>query len=218
QFGVPLVVRMATGAGRQLAAQHSHSLEGWFAHIPGLRILAPATHEDAYGMLLPALEDPDPVLIFEHVMLYNVKGELPASAGAVDISKAAIRRPGSDVTLITYGGSLAKTLAAADELAAEGINAEVIDLRVLRPLDTETIVASVARTRRAVIVDEGWRTGGLSAEIFAIIVEQAFWELDAPIQRVCSAEVPIPYPHHLEEAALPQTPAIIAAVRKLMSR
>ncbi len=218
QFGVPLVVRMATGAGRQLAAQHSHSLEGWFAHIPGLKVLAPATHEDAYGMLLSALEDPDPVLIFEHVMLYNVTGELPANPGPVDISKAAIRRPGSDITLITYGGSLPKTLAAADELAAEGINAEVIDLRVLRPLDTATIVASVAKTRRAVIVDEGWRTGSLSAEIFAIIVEQAFWELDAPIQRVCGAEVPIPYPHHLEEAALPQTPAITAAARKLMGR
>ncbi|MDO9459704.1 MAG: transketolase C-terminal domain-containing protein, partial [Alphaproteobacteria bacterium] len=118
----------------------------------------------------------------------------------------------------TYGGSLPKTRAAADELAAEGINAEVIDLRVLRPLDTATIVASVAKTRRAVIVDEGWRTGSLSAEIFAIIVEQAFWELDAPIQRVCGAEVPIPYPHHLEEAALPQTPAITAAARKLMGR
>ncbi len=217
QFGVPLVLRMATGAGRQLAAQHSHSLEGWFAHIPGLKVLAPATHEDVYGMLLAALEDPDPVLIFEHVMLYNTEGELPENAGMVDISKAAIRRPGSDVTLITYGGSLPKTLAAADELAAHGVSAEVIDLRVLRPLDTATIIASIVKTRRAVIVDEGWRTGSLSAEIFAIIVEQAFWELDAPVQRVCSAEVPIPYPRHLEEAALPQTPAIVAVVQKLMS-
>ncbi len=218
QFGVPLVLRMATGAGRQLAAQHSHSLEGWFAHIPGLKVLAPATHEDVFGMLLTALEDPDPVLIFEHVMLYNTEGALPENAGAVDISKAAIRRPGSDVTLITYGGSLPKTLAAAQELAAQGVSAEVIDLRVLRPLDTATIIASVTKTRRAVIVDEGWRTGSLSAEIFAIIVEQAFWELDAPIARVCSTEVPIPYPRHLEEAALPQTPAIVAAVQKLMSK
>jgi pyruvate dehydrogenase E1 component beta subunit/2-oxoisovalerate dehydrogenase E1 component len=218
QFGVPLVLRMATGAGRQLAAQHSHSLEGWFAHIPGIKVLAPATHEDVFGMLLTALEDPDPVLIFEHVMLYNTEGALPENAGAVDISKAAIRRPGSDVTLITYGGSLPKTLAAADQLAALGISAEVIDLRILRPLDSATIIASVAKTRHALIVDEGWRTGSLSAEIFAIIVEQAFWELDAPIARVCSTEVPIPYPRHLEEAALPQTPAIVAAVQKLMSK
>ncbi len=218
QFGVPLVLRMATGAGRQLAAQHSHSLEGWFAHIPGIKVLAPATHEDVFGMVLTALEDPDPVLIFEHVMLYNTEGALPGNAGAVDISKAAIRRHGSDVTLITYGGSLPKTLAAADQLAAQGINAEVIDLRVLRPLDTATIIASVTKTRRALIVDEGWRTGSLSAEIFAIIVEQAFWDLDAPVARVCSAEVPIPYPRHLEEAALPQIPAIIAAAQKLMSQ
>lgn len=217
QFGVPLVLRMATGAGRQLAAQHSHSLEGWFAHIPGLKVLAPATHEDVFGMVLAALEDPDPVLIFEHVMLYNTQGVLPENAGAVDISKAAIRRPGSDVTLITYGGSLPKTLAAAQGLATQGINAEVIDLRVLRPLDTATIIASVVKTRRAVIVDEGWRTGSLSAEISAIITEQAFWELDAPVARVCSAELPIPYPRHLEEAALPQTPAIVAAALKLMS-
>ena len=218
QFGVPLVLRMATGAGRQLAAQHSHSLEGWFAHIPGLKVLAPATHEDVFGMVLAALEDPDPVLIFEHVMLYNIQGTLPENAGAVDISKAAIRRTGSDVTLITYGGSLPKTLAAADELAAQGISAEVIDLRVLRPLDTSTIIASVSKTRRALIIDEGWRTGSLSAEIFAIIVEQAFWELDAPVARVCSAEVPIPYARDLEAAALPQVPDIVAAAQKLMSK
>jgi 2-oxoisovalerate dehydrogenase E1 component len=217
QFGVPLVVRMATGAGRQLAAQHSHSLEGWLAHIPGLKVLAPATHEDVFGMVLGALQDPDPVLIFEHVMLYNAEGVLPENPGAADISKAAIRRPGSDMTLITYGGSLPKALAAAEELAASGISAEVIDLRVLRPLDTAAIIASVSRTRRALVVDEGWRTGSLSAEIFAIIAEQAFWELDAPLARVCSAEVPIPYPRHLEEAALPQIADIAAAARKLMS-
>lgn len=217
QFGVPLVVRMATGAGRQLAAQHSHSLEGWFAHIPGLKVLAPATHEDVFGMVLGALQDPDPVLIFEHVMLYNAEGVLPENPGAADISRAAIRRPGSDMTLITYGGSLPKALAAAEELAVSGVSAEVIDLRVLRPLDTAAILASVSRTRRALVVDEGWRTGSLSAEIFAVIAEQAFWELDAPLSRVCSAEVPIPYPRHLEEAALPQVPDITAAARKLMS-
>ena len=145
QFGVPLVIRMATGAGRQLAAQHSHSLEGWIAHIPGLKVLAPATHEDARGMLWTALQDPDPVLIFEHVMLYNVVAPLAADAGAVPIDKAAIRRPGTHVSLITYGGSLPKAMKAADELAKQSIEAEVIDLRTLRPLDDATISASVMR-------------------------------------------------------------------------
>jgi len=216
QFGVPLVIRMATGAGKQLAAQHSHSLEGWFAHVPGLKVLTPATLEDARGMLWTALEDPDPVLIFEHVMLYNMSGTLAADAGAVPIGKAAIRRPGKHVSLITYGGSLPKVLKAAEELAATGVEAEVIDLRTLRPLDDETICASVARTRRAVIVDEGWRSGSIAAEISARIMEQAFWNLDAPVGRVCSAEVPIPYPHHLEEAALPQVPQIVSAAKKVL--
>ena len=214
QFGVPLVIRMATGAGRQLAAQHSHSLEGWYTHIPGIKVLAPATIEDARHMLAPALRDPDPVLIFEHVMLYNMTGPVPAANAAVDIAKAAIRRPGRDVTLITYGGSLYKTLDAATELAGEGIEAEIIDL----PLDDATILASVARTRRAVIVDEGWRTGSLAAEISARIMENAFWELDAPVGRVCSAEVPIPYPAHLEQASLPQVPAIVAAAKATLGK
>ena len=218
QFGVPLVIRMATGAGRQLAAQHSHSLEGWFAHIPGMKVLAPATHEDARGMLWTALQDPDPVLIFEHVMLYNVMGLLADAAGAVLIDKAAIRRPGKDVSLITYGGSLPKVLKAADELAREGVEAEVIDLRTLRPLDDVTICESVARTRHAVIVDEAWRSGSLAAEISARIMEQAFFSLDAPVARACSAEVPIPYPHHLEEAALPQVPTIVAAAKQCIGR
>ncbi len=218
QFGVPLVIRLATGAGRQLAAQHSHSLEGWYAHIPGIKVLAPATIEDARGMLWTALEDPDPVLIFENVMLYNMVGRLPANAGPVDIEKAAIRRAGRDITLITYGGSLWKTLDAAAVLAGENIEAEVIDLRTLRPLDDRTIVASVAKTRRAIIVDEGWRSGSLAAEICMRIVEQAFWELDAPIGRVCSEEVPIPYARHLEEAALPQAPKIVAAAKAALGR
>ncbi len=218
QFGVPLVIRLATGAGRQLAAQHSHSLEGWYAHIPGIKVLAPATIEDARGMLWTALEDPDPVLIFENVMLYNMVGQLPANAGPVDIEKAAIRRAGRDITLITYGGSLRKTLDAAAVLAGENIEAEVIDLRTLRPLDDRTIVASVAKTRRAIIVDEGWRSGSLAAEICMRIVEQAFWELDAPIGRVCSEEVPIPYARHLEEAALPQAPKIVAAAKAALGR
>jgi pyruvate dehydrogenase E1 component beta subunit/2-oxoisovalerate dehydrogenase E1 component len=216
QFGVPVVIRMATGAGKQLAAQHSHSLEGWYGHIPGLRVLTPATLEDARGMLWTALEDPDPVLIFEHVLLYNMEGELPADAGPVDIAKAAIRRPGKDVSLITYGGSLFKTLAAAETLAAEGIEAEVIDLRVLRPLDEAAVIDSVSRTRRAVVVDEGWRSGSLAAEVSARIMEQAFYELDAPVARVCSAEVPMPYPRHLEQAALPQPEQVVAAARELI--
>jgi len=217
QFGVPLVIRMATGAGRQLAAQHSHSLEGWYAHIPGIKVLAPATVEDARGMLWTALEDPDPVLFFEHVMLYNMTGTLASDAGPVGIDKAAIRREGNDISLITYGGSLWKTIDAATALAAEGIEAEVVDLRTLRPLDDATIMASVRKTHRAVIVDEGWRTGSLAAEISARIVEQAFFDLDGAIGRVCSEEVPIPYPRHLEEAAIPQVPKIIAAAKTALT-
>lgn len=218
QFSVPLVIRMATGAGRQLAAQHSHSLENWYAHIPGLRVLAPATVGDARGMLWTALQEPDPVLIFENVMLYNMTGSLPENAGAVDIDKAAVRRPGRDITLVTYGGSLWKTLSAAEQLAGLGIDAEVIDLRSLRPLDDATVMASVQRTRRAVIVDEGWRTGSLAGEVAARIMEQCFWSLDAPVGRVCTAEVPIPYPKHLEEAALPQPDRIVAAARAAVGR
>jgi pyruvate dehydrogenase E1 component beta subunit len=218
QFNIPLVIRMTTGAGRQLAAQHSHSLEGWYAHIPGITVLAPATLEDARGMLPTALDDPDPVLIFEHGSLYNMEGELAADAGAVDITTAAARRAGTDVSLITYGGTLGKTLQAAEQLAGDGISAEVIDLRTLRPLDTATIVASVTKTHRAVIVDEGWRSGSLSAEITARIVEQAFYELDAPVARVCSAEVPMPYAKHLEDAALPQVAGIVAAAYRVTGR
>jgi pyruvate dehydrogenase E1 component beta subunit len=218
QVNVPIVIRMTTGGGRQLAAQHSHSLEGWYAHIPGIRVLTPATLDDARGMLWPALEDPDPVLIFEHGGLYNMSGELDASAGGVDLTTAAVRRPGTDVSLITYGGSLPKALDAADHLATEGIAAEVVDLRTLRPLDEPTILASVARTHRAVIVDEGWRSGSISAEVCARIVEGAFYELDAPIARVCSQEVPMPYAKHLEDAALPSVAGIVEACRSVVAR
>jgi pyruvate dehydrogenase E1 component beta subunit/2-oxoisovalerate dehydrogenase E1 component len=169
-------------------------------------------------MLWTALEDPDPVVIFEHVMLYNRTGRLSPDAGPVPIEGAAVRRAGDDLTLITYGGSLYKTLEAAETLAAEGVSAEVIDLRSLRPLDDATVMDSVAKTHRAVIVDEGWRTGSLAAEISARIMEQAFWDLDAPVGRVCSAEVPIPYPKHLEDAALPQVPAILAAAKAVLGR
>ncbi|MCC6365800.1 MAG: alpha-ketoacid dehydrogenase subunit beta [Bryobacterales bacterium] len=216
QFHVPLVIRMATGGGRQLAAQHSHSLEGWYAHIPGIKVLTPATLEDAYGMLPAALEDPDPVLIFENALLYNMEGQLPADAGPVDIAHAAVRRAGRDISVITYGNSLWKALEAAGSLAEKGIEAEVVDLRTLRPLDDRTIIESVSRTHRALVVDEGWRSGGISAEVSARLMEQAFYELDAPVQRLCGAEVPMPYAMHLEQAAIPQAATIAAAVEGMV--
>jgi len=212
QFNVPLVIRMATGGGRQLGAQHSHSLEGWYAHIPGIKVLTPGTLEDARGMLWPALQDPDPVLIFENALLYNMEGELADDAGPVDINHARVLRPGSAVSVFTYGGSVPKALDAAGQLAAAGVDAEIIDLRTLRPLDTEAILASVRKTHCAVIVDEGWRTGSVSAEIIARIVEGAFYELEAPVARVCTEEVPLPYAKHLEDAALPQVADIVEAV------
>ncbi|MFP3915426.1 MAG: alpha-ketoacid dehydrogenase subunit beta [Actinomycetota bacterium] len=216
QFNVPLVIRMVTGAGRQLAAQHSHSLEGWYAHVPGLKVVTPATVEDARWMLPTALADPDPVIIFEHNGLYSREGVLPAEGAPVDIERARVRRPGTDVSLITYGGSLPKTLEAAERLAGEGISAEVVDLRSLRPLDTDALVATVSSTHRAIVVDEGWRTAGISAEIATRIGEEAMWELDAPIRRVCTEEVPIPYARHQEEAALPRVETIVEAARELI--
>eukprot|EP01155_Anaeramoeba_flamelloides_P011277 Anaeramoba_flamelloidesa327773_13.p2 GENE.a327773_13~~a327773_13.p2 ORF type:complete len:336 (-),score=38.01 a327773_13:1545-2552(-) len=217
QFNVPLVIRMATGGGLQLGAQHSHSLENLYAHVPGLKVITPATVEDVRGMLATALADPNPVLIFEHILLYNRKGLLPETAGAVDINRARVRREGTGVSLITYGGSLWKCMEAAERLEQEGIDAEVLDLRTLRPLDNESIMATVAKTRRVVIVDEGWRSGSISAEITARIHEQAFYELDVPVQRVCAAEVPIPYAKQLEDAALPQVADIVAAAKKVVT-
>jgi pyruvate/2-oxoglutarate/acetoin dehydrogenase E1 component len=218
QFNVPVVIRMATGAGRQLAAQHAHSLEGMYAHIPGIKVLAPATLEDARGMLGNALEDSDPVLLFEHCNLYNMEGELAEGAGPVEIDHARVLRTGGDVTIIAYSASVFKALEAANNLASEGIGCEVVDLRTLRPLDTETFVDSVRRTHRAVIVDEGWRTGSISAEVSARIMENAFYDLDAPVERICSAEVPIPYAKHLEEAALPRTENIIKTIRAMTGK
>jgi pyruvate dehydrogenase E1 component beta subunit len=216
QFSIPLVIRMATGAGRQLAAQHAHSLEGWLAHIPGIRVVVPATVDDARGMLWAALEDPDPVLIFEPQTLYNMEADLPGSSGAVDIDTAAVRRTGTSVTIVTYGATLYKALDAANALAGGGIEAEVVDLRTLRPLDMPTILTSVRKTRRVVIADEGWRSGSVSAEIAARLGQRLFYELEAPIARVCTAEVPIPYPKHLEDAALPSAAAIADAARGLV--
>ena len=218
QFRVPLILRMTTGAGRQLAAQHSHSLENWYAHVPGLTVLAPATIDDARGMLGAALDIDDPVVIFEHAMLYNVEGELTDAWQTCDLRSAKVMREGRDVTLVAWGGTLGKALAAANELAETGIDAEVIDLRVLRPLDDATVMASIRRTHRAVIVDEGWRSGSLAAEIMARIVEQALYDLDAPVARVCSEEVPVPYAKHLEDAVLPQPAKIVAAARQLLAK
>ncbi|HET9650575.1 MAG TPA: transketolase C-terminal domain-containing protein [Usitatibacter sp.] len=215
QLAVPLVIRMATGAGRQVAAQHSHSFENWYASIPGLVVLAPATPADARDMLAAALAHPDPVVIFEHVLLYNLEDEVP-EARSPDIRHAAVRREGRDVSLVTYGGSLPKALAAAETLAAEGIEAEVVDLRVLRPLDEPAILESVRKCRRAVVVDETWRTGSLAAEVMARIAEHAFYDLDAPLARVCTEEVPIPYAKHLEDAALPQPAKIVAAAKAML--
>jgi pyruvate/2-oxoglutarate/acetoin dehydrogenase E1 component len=216
QFPVPIVIRMATGAGRQLAAQHSHSLEAWYAHVPGLHVVEPATIDDARGMLGAALRCPDPVILFEPISLYNMEGELSAGAPQVKLDGARVHRAGKDVTLITYGASLWRCAAAADELAGSGIEAEIVDLRSLRPLDDATIMDSVRRTHRAVIVDEGWRSGSLAAEVATRIVEQAFYELDAPVRRVCSEEVPVPYPKHLEDATLPGPSRIVAAVKELV--
>jgi pyruvate dehydrogenase E1 component beta subunit len=218
QLSVPLVVRMATGGGRQLAAQHSHSLEGWYAHVPGITVVTPGTADDARRLLLAALREPDPVFVFEHAYLYPMEGEVDETAGPGEIGRAAVRREGRDLSIITYGGSLPKVLQATDVLATEGIEAEVVDLRTLRPLDTATVLASVARTHRALIVDEGWRTCSFAAEVSARIMERGFYDLDGPVQRVCSAEVPMPYARHMEEAALPQAATIAAAAREMLPR
>ncbi|HZT07520.1 MAG TPA: alpha-ketoacid dehydrogenase subunit beta [Chloroflexota bacterium] len=217
QFEIPLVVRMASGGGRQMAAQHAHSLEGWYAHVPGIRVLAPATVADARGMMLAAMAEHDPVFIFEHALLYPLAQDVDERAGPCDIDHASIRRAGSDVSLITYGGSLGKVLDAAHELAQRGIEADVLDLRTLRPLDMATVLESVAKTHRAVIVDEGWRTGSLAGEVAAQIMERAFDSLDWPVGRVCSAEVPMPYAKHLEDAVLPQPATIVAAVQGMFA-
>jgi pyruvate dehydrogenase E1 component beta subunit len=217
QISVPLVVRMATGAGRQLAAQHSHSLEGWYAHIPGIKVVVPATPNDARGLLLAALADPDPVFIFEHQTLYGAEGDVDETLPPPTIGKANLRRPGRDVSLITFGASVGKALLAADELAREGIEAEVLDLVSLRPVDADAIARTVSRTHRALVIDEAWRTGSFAAEIAQIINERVFYELDAPVARLCGAEVPIPYPKHLEDSALPQVPGIVKEVKALVA-
>ena len=216
QFNVPLVIRMSTGGGKQLAAQHSHSLEGWYAHIPGIKVLTPATVQDAYDMISLALDDPDPVLIFENSLLYNSKGELDTSKESLAAGKAKVEKEGRDITILAYGINLFKALEAAKTLKKEGIDAEVIDLRSLRPLDDKAIMESIKKTHRVIIVDEGWKSGSISAEIMARINEQAFYELDAPMGRVCTKEVPLPYAKHLEDAALPSPEKIYKLAKELM--
>ena len=217
QLNVPIVIRMGCGIGKQLAAQHSHSWEPFYAHIPGLIVLSVGTHEDARGMLLTALKSPDPVLIFEYTSMLNLEREIAADAGALDISKAKILKEGKDISIITYGAGVYKCLDAAAELATIGIDAEVIDLRVLRPLDEGTFLSSVAKTHRVLIVEDAWRSVSISSEISSRIMEKAFYELDAPVQRLCGVEVPIPYPLHLEDASIPQKNDIVNEVKKMMS-
>ncbi len=213
QVSVPLVIRTTTGGGRQVAAQHSNSFEGWLTHIPGIKILAPATVEDARSFLHFALEDNDPVMIFEHALLLNRSEEVSEKPAMISPYKALVRKSGDKLTLITYGGMLQRCLEATEASS----DVEVIDLRSLRPLDTETIFSSVRKTHRVLIVDEGWKSGSLSAEISARIMESCFYDLDAPVQRLCRREVPIPYARHLELAAIPQTSEISAKIKEMLS-
>jgi pyruvate dehydrogenase E1 component beta subunit len=214
---VPMVVRLPGGSGTGAAAQHSQSLEAWFAHVPGLKVVQPSTPHDAKGLLLAAIDDPNPVLIFEHKLLYKTKGPVPADAYRVPIGKAIVRRQGRDVTIVAASVMALRALAAAEALAAAGIDAEVVDLRSLRPIDTETIVASVEKTRRLVVVYEGVKTMGIGAEIAARIAERdVVRRLAAPVVRLGGADSPIPYNPVLEKAAVPQEATIVAAVRTLM--
>jgi len=216
QLNVPVVIRMGCGIGRQLAAQHSHSWEPFFAHVPGLIVLSAGTHQDARGMLISAMESPDPVIIFEYTFMLNLEKEIPADSGAVEITKAKVLREGKDISLITYGAGVYKCLEAAEALGGEGIDAEVIDLRVLRPLDEETFLTSVRKTHRALVVEEAWKSVSISSEVVSRIMEKAFFDLDAPVERLCGVEVPIPYPKHLEDASIPQVKDILEKVKKML--
>lgn len=216
QINVPVVIRISCGIGRQLAAQHSHSWEPLFAHIPGLRVLSAGTHEDARGMLLTAVQDPDPVVIFEYTSLLNMENEISSGPGDVNITQAKVRRTGKDISIITYGTGVYKSLIAAEELFSGGIEAEVLDLRVLRPLDEKALVESVSKTHRAIIIEDAWRSVSISSEISSRIMEKCFYELDAPVQRLCGIEVPIPYPKHLEDVSVPQKDDIVNAVKKMI--
>ena len=214
---VPVVMRFPAGSGTGAAAQHSQSLEAWLGHVPGLKVIQPATPHDAKGMLLAAVADPDPVMIFEHKLLYKMKGPVPEGHYTVPIGKAAIRRAGTDLTIVATSIMVHKALEAAETLAAEGIDVEVVDLRSIRPMDNATIIASVIKTHRLLCIYEGVKTLGIGAEISAMIAEsEAFDRLDAPIVRLGGAETPIPYNPELEKAAVPQVPGIVAAARDLV--
>jgi pyruvate dehydrogenase E1 component beta subunit len=215
QVPVPMIIRTVSGGGNQLAASHSQSLEGWYAQVPGLKVVAPATPYDARGLLRTALQDSNPVIYVEHSLLYGMRGPVPDEPYAVPFGVADVKRPGKDVTIVAYLRQVHTALRAAEELAKEGIEVEVVDLRSLRPLDTDTVVESVMKTNRAVVVEEGWKTGGFGAEIAAAIMEQAFDHLDAPVMRVAGEEVPMPYNRDLEQAALPSPRKVVDAVKSL---
>ncbi|MHB1416415.1 MAG: pyruvate dehydrogenase complex E1 component subunit beta [Chloroflexota bacterium] len=215
---VPVVVRMPGGGGHQLGAQHSQSLEIYYAHVPGLRVVAPSTPADAKGLLKSAIRDDNPVIFIENEALYNTKGEVPDDDYLTPIGKAEVRRQGKDVTIVSHSRATLWALQAAENLAKEGIEAEVVDLRTLRPLDIDTVVESVRKTYHAVIVEEGWATYGISAEVAAEITNKAFDYLDAPVQRVGGAEVPMPYTKILERAAIPGPQNVVEAVKGLFAR
>jgi pyruvate dehydrogenase E1 component subunit beta len=216
QFGVPIVFRGPSGAALQLGAQHSQAFESWYAHIPGLKVVAPATAADAKGLLKSAIRDDDPVIFLEGEMLYNLKGEVPEGEHIVPIGKAEIKRPGSDVTLIGHSKTVAVALKAADQLAELGVNAEVIDLRTIRPLDTEAILGSVARTNRCVVAEEGWPFAGVGAQVVDVIQREVFDALDAPVLRVSGADVPMPYNKHLEKAAKTDVGRVVEAAKRVL--
>jgi len=216
QFLLPMVIRAVTGGGRQLAATHSQTPDAIFAHFPGLKVVAPGTPEDAKGLLKAAIRSNDPVLFLEHATLYQLRGEVPEGDYTIPIGKSKIQRPGKDVTIITYSKGLDLSLKAADELAKEGIEPEIVDLRSLRPLDMEPVLESFKKTNRAVVVEEGWKSFGVGAEVSSRIYEQAFDFVDAPIKRVAQKEVPLPYNRTLEQSALPQVADVIAAVKEVL--
>jgi pyruvate dehydrogenase E1 component beta subunit len=204
------------GGGRQLGATHSQTPDAVFAHFPGLKVVAPGTPEDAKGLLKAAIRCDDPVLFIEHATLYQVRGEVPEGDYTIPIGKSKVQRTGRDVTVVTYSKMLEISLKAADELAREGIDVEVVDLRTLRPLDMEPVIESVKKTNRAVVVEEGWRSYGVGAEVASRIYEQVFDYLDAPVQRVAQVEVPLPYNRALEQMAIPQVADVVRAVKEVL--
>ena len=218
QYQAPMIIRTVTGAGAQLAATHSQSFEGWFASVPGLKVVVPATPYDALGLFRSVREEQDPVMFIEHILLYSTRGEVPEELYTVPVGKADIKRAGDDYTIVAYSRMVSVALAAADELATRGINAEVVDLRSLRPLDIEMVLESVRKTGHAVVVEEASRTGAFGAEVASQIQEHAFDYLDGPVGRVAGAEVPIPYSQSLEQIAIPRAESVVQAVESALGR